>query len=562
MKNNRLSRVFALICVIMLVACSGLGVFAMQRYRLTLTLDFGSDVDIEGANTNSITIDSAYISASDIKVNGENDTKTVTINAYFTGSNTDGWNLNLDITYDGTLKHEVTDVVVKNRDMSEASATVSDTITWESNATQRYSSAITVTGDKPITAAPTITYTVIFNANGGTGAPDPVSGTDSNITLPLAQPSQTGKTFLGWSLESGAETASYAPGAAVTVTAETTVLYAIWADVGTSSGGGTGTGGNTGEEKTSEPGLTKTSNGKTEISAAKGETLTFELTATVPDYLGEYIQPGDVPEPTIKSIKAAPTSVTRGSYPLVIHDRLDPDMTFAAISSITVNGRALDASLYQIAGTSGAGAEFTITMDLVELYENGYYTLDEIDSCPEIAVIYTANLSSSAAAGVRTNTAWVTYETDKKSVDSNVTVTTYGIDVFKFDQATNAPLPDAEFTLSGDDVSYKGKSDSAGHLVFNGLAAGTYELTETKAPNDYVKSDTPITVNVAEKADKTTYIAEVRFANVAYPHTGGRALLEMLPYLIPGAIVFIGGLAGIAVLIMKKRKTADKAEKE
>lgn len=561
MKRTNSIIISTILLAITIILCFTITSYAEQDdYRLDLTVIFNNGVEFESQNKVSNTSAKLYTTRQTKEYVGSNDIKNTVVSWSFTGNNTIGWTLQLKITYDGKETTETTDIRVTNRDMSNASGSKSDpNLEW---TTRTRAFTINITNDQSITSTPTVTYTVIFNANGGTGAPDPVSGTDSNITLPLAQPSQTGKTFLGWALDSGAETASYAPGDNITVTSEPTVLYAIWADDGTSSGGGTETGGNTGEEKTSEPGLTKTSNGLTEISAAKGVLLHFELNANVPDYLGEYIEPGDVPDPTIKSIKAAPASITRGSYELVIHDKLDPDMTFAAISSITVNGRALDASLYQIAGTSGAGAEFTVTMDLVELYENGYYTLDEIDSCPEIAVIYTANLSSSAAAGVRTNTAWVTYETDKKSVDSTVTVTTYGIDVFKFDQATNAPLPDAEFTLSGNGVSQNGKSDSTGHLIFNGLAAGTYELRETKAPSDYVKSDTPITVNIAEKADKTTYIAEVRFANVAYPHTGGRALLEMLPYLIPGAVVFIGGLAGIAVLIMKKRKTADKAEKE
>nr|MCR5262295.1 prealbumin-like fold domain-containing protein [Clostridiales bacterium] len=270
--------------------------------------------------------------------------------------------------------------------------------------------------------------------------------------------------------------------------------------------------------------------------------------------------PSEVNPPSL--LKAAPTSVTRGSYELVIHDDLDGDMTFSSISSVTANGKPLDPSLYTVAGTSGAGAEFTITMDLVQLYENGYYTLEEIDDCPEIVVTYTAVMSSTASAGVKTNSAWVSYESGKTSNPSDVTVIMYGIDVFKYDQADNSALPDAEFTLTGNGATYTGKSDQNGHVVFDGLAAGTYTLTETKAPGDYVKSDTPIEVNVEEKADKTTYIAHVEFANVAYPHTGGQALLEILPYLIPGAIVVIGGVIGIVTVVVKKKKSAGSSAKD
>ncbi len=62
-------------------------------------------------------------------------------------------------------------------------------------------------------------YTISFNANGGSGAPSTLSGTYSAlagdqvpVTLPSTTPSKSGYSFKGWSTDSGASTASYFAG--------------------------------------------------------------------------------------------------------------------------------------------------------------------------------------------------------------------------------------------------------------------------------------------------------------------------------------------------------------
>ena len=72
------------------------------------------------------------------------------------------------------------------------------------------------------------TYTINYNANGGTGLPSSQTkyyGTD--ITLSTTKPTRTGYTFLGWSTSSTATSATYQPGATFTSNANTT-LYAVW----------------------------------------------------------------------------------------------------------------------------------------------------------------------------------------------------------------------------------------------------------------------------------------------------------------------------------------------
>lgn len=70
------------------------------------------------------------------------------------------------------------------------------------------------------------------------------------------------------------------------------------------------------------------------------------------------------------------------------------------------------------------------------------------------------------------------------------------------------PLSGAEFTLTneGGQVVDKATTDAEGTCVFDELAAGTYTLTETAAPEGYEKPSTPWTVTVEE----TKVIQEVK----------------------------------------------------
>ena len=75
--------------------------------------------------------------------------------------------------------------------------------------------------------APT-TYTVSYNANGGSGAPASQTKTHGvTLTLSSTKPSRSGYTFLGWSTSSSAKTASYSAGGSYTTNASCT-MYAVW----------------------------------------------------------------------------------------------------------------------------------------------------------------------------------------------------------------------------------------------------------------------------------------------------------------------------------------------
>ena len=72
------------------------------------------------------------------------------------------------------------------------------------------------------------TYTVRYNANGGTGAPSSQTKTYGvNLTLSSTIPTRSGYNFLGWSTSSTATSASYSAGGSYTANSGAT-LYAVW----------------------------------------------------------------------------------------------------------------------------------------------------------------------------------------------------------------------------------------------------------------------------------------------------------------------------------------------
>lgn len=72
------------------------------------------------------------------------------------------------------------------------------------------------------------TYTVSYNANGGTGAPGNQTKTYGvNLTLSSTKPTRTNCTFKGWGTSAGSTSVAYASGASYTANAAI-MLYAIW----------------------------------------------------------------------------------------------------------------------------------------------------------------------------------------------------------------------------------------------------------------------------------------------------------------------------------------------
>lgn len=83
----------------------------------------------------------------------------------------------------------------------------------------------TVSGSETV---PRPTYSVNYNANGGSGAPAGQTKTyGQTLTLSSVKPTRAGYNFLGWATSSTATTATYQPGGSYTTNAGIT-LYAVW----------------------------------------------------------------------------------------------------------------------------------------------------------------------------------------------------------------------------------------------------------------------------------------------------------------------------------------------
>lgn len=78
------------------------------------------------------------------------------------------------------------------------------------------------------------TYTLSYNANGGSGAPSAQTASTGagnyTFTIPSTRPTHAWWDFLGWAGSSSATTSQYSPGASITLleSSPTKTLYAVW----------------------------------------------------------------------------------------------------------------------------------------------------------------------------------------------------------------------------------------------------------------------------------------------------------------------------------------------
>ena len=234
-------------------------------------------------------------------------------------------------------------------------------------------------------------------------------------------------------------------------------------------------------------------------TAAIGDTISYEIISTVPDY---------------------DDSVVRSSIVYKITDTLSKGLNYKfATVAVTQNSATLvkDTDYTVSNTTNGDGTE---TLELVFNYAS-------IEDKGTITVKYDATLTADASQtsagnpnGVRLTYTNNPLETnDYYTKDDGVKTFTSGIAVKKVDPKNNtADMSGAEFVLkdssnavvgsytydaSGNPVVTVGdaKTDADGMIYFPGLDAGTYTLTETKAPQGYHILDNPISIVIAAAKD-------------------------------------------------------------
>ena len=298
-------------------------------------------------------------------------------------------------------------------------------------------------------------------------------------------------------------------------------------------------------------------------SAQVGDTLTFTLTSTIPD-MTEYT-----------------------SYDFIFHDTLSTGLTFQKGSvEVWVNGSKLDNAEnadFTVTEPAGEdGGELTVTM-------NDFKTRQQANAGKEIKVVYKVTLNKNAVTGnvtdATTNDAHLEYSNDPSTGGTGHT-NHDKVYVYDFEFTLNKtdgtnPLKDAHFTLkdsatpatainlvlvqAGDAkdpaiyrVAEEGESNTttdvvtpaSGKIIFRGLEAGTYKLTETAAPEGYNKVTEDITVTISAtyntdgtleswtvNTDGTTHAVEVvNHAGALLPSTGGM-----------GTVVFT--VVGVAIVV-------------
>ncbi len=243
-----------------------------------------------------------------------------------------------------------------------------------------------------------------------------------------------------------------------------------------------------------------------------------------------------------------------GEYAIVFHDQLDEKLildTAAADFTLTLNGdTTLDSKYYNITLTDGTsparlmpfaitlaapaviddGCAFHVEVYLSDLYSDGLISEESLEQGDEIMLFFKADLEGDGLAGSYTSTAWYevydsTEEPIYKSDEQVITVTTYGVEITKFDKSDESPVEGATFGIYSDETcetpvtrnndAYTVTTDENGTAAFYGLGLvenTPYYVKETKAPSGYVLDSAPVAVDLST-LDKDVYVYSCEIAN-------------------------------------------------
>lgn len=273
--------------------------------------------------------------------------------------------------------------------------------------------------------------------------------------------------------------------------------------------------------KNSEVSVEKTANN---TSVAIGQTVNYQVNTTIPKYGTEYFHKNDNNEYVV-----APT--------FEVYDTLSEGLTLKE-GSITVKAGDTTITPKDQEGKDNYTIAYNTDSKTFLLSFSSKY-LHDMTTSQAITITYSATVNENAVYK-NGNTAGVNYSNKPgknevgKPVESEEDVYTYGIDLTKTGDKTSDDekgLDGAKFTLSsensdlltvlinGDKVIVNKKTTDSratvqyknahGKLVFNGLAAGTYKLTETEAPAGYTLLKNPITIVIEANNDGTIKSATV-----------------------------------------------------
>ena len=236
-----------------------------------------------------------------------------------------------------------------------------------------------VSVSKSVTIPAKPSYTVSYNANGGSGAPSSQKkwyGT--TLKLSSTKPTRTGYTFLGWSTSSTATSATWSAGGSYTTNASDT-LYAVWKantyTVSYNANGGSGAPAN--QTKTYGINLTLsstkptrtnykfmgwgTSASSTTVAYAAGATYTTNAAITLYAIWEIAYIPPKITELTADRCDSSGTLQDEGTY-IKVGFKWELDSTYSGgLSSITVGYKLSTATSYTNTTVSASGMSGTVS---------------------------------------------------------------------------------------------------------------------------------------------------------------------------------------------------------
>lgn len=291
-------------------------------------------------------------------------------------------------------------------------------------------------------------YTIKYNANGGSGVPgNQTKWKGQTLKLSTTKPTRTGYTFLGWSTSSTATSATYTAGANYTADSAAT-LYAVWKaityTVSYNANGGSGAPGN--QTKTYGVNLTLsstkptrtnynfkgwgTSASATTVSYAAGSTYTNNAAITLyAIWELAYIKPR-ISNVSVVRCNSSGTATDDGTNGLVTFD-WECDKT---VSSIVVKWKLPSASTWTSSTVTATGTSGTVSHVIGS-------NLLSIDLTYDVHITVTDSGGSSYATSSLTSMAFtIDFLAGGKGVAFGKAAELEGVAEFNFDGKFNKPV--------------------------------------------------------------------------------------------------------------------------
>lgn len=261
--------------------------------------------------------------------------------------------------------------------------------------------------------------------------------------------------------------------------------------------------------KPSKPG--KTVGGDDHDTVAKNDSASYEVTATIPDYIGYKAE----------------------TYKFVIHDQFGADaagkVQYNDDFTVKVGENTLTSPDDYTVVKGQNGLSFSIDLGnyirkTLKTDSGRFY--DEALVGKTVTVTYTATILGATGAEGVTNGATVEYTNDPDSEqtgetpDTSTHVYNFDLTVNKTDKVTGEKLNGATFAIYPQNEDKTGFKETPvdtqitanGQLTFTGLDAGKYKVVETKPADGYMNMGVSFTVDIAPTFDKDGVLTDVTYA--------------------------------------------------